>query len=225
VSDAIEGPIRLLLVDDHASLLEPLAELFDRQPDLAVVGQAGSLTEARTLLSAGVAADVALIDLDLPDGHGTELIRDLRWRNPGAIALVLTGSHSRQEHARAVEAGAAHVLHKSTPIRRMIEAVRGLCAGEVILSPAETAAFARLLGAQQESKRHAAVVFAQLTPREREILALLAEGLGDKEIAARLSISARTVSNHVVALLGKLGVDSRLQALVFAIRHGLVHVP
>ena len=107
--------IRVLLIDDHAAFREPLSFMFDREPEFDVVGQAGSLAEARNMLELGV--DVAVIDLDLPDGDGAQLIGELHQANPQAMALVLTASAERGRHARVVEAGAAGVLHKSAYMR------------------------------------------------------------------------------------------------------------
>jgi DNA-binding NarL/FixJ family response regulator len=215
--------IRLLLVDDHASSREALALLLGREPDLAVVAEAGSLAEARRAL-AGAEVDVALVDLELPDGSGVDLIRDLRAANPEALALVVTGSGDRHEHARAVAAGAAGVLHKSARTREIVAALRRLCAGETLLSPREAVELLRLVDRRREEERAAQLTVGQLTPRERELLGLLAEGLGDEAIAARLFLSPKTVRNQMTAILGKLGVDSRLQALVLAARHGVVRV-
>ncbi len=114
---------RVLLVDDHATFREPLAFMFEREPDFEVVAQAGSLTEARCVLEG---ADLAVVDLDLPDGDGTELLGELRSANPRGMVLVLTASSEREAHARAVEAGAAGVLHKSVRIGDVIEAARRL---------------------------------------------------------------------------------------------------
>jgi DNA-binding NarL/FixJ family response regulator len=221
VSDEV---IRVLLVDDHATLREMMAELLGLQPGLAVAGAAGSLAEARALLAAGVAVDVALVDLDLPDGHGAELVRDLRRRDPGALALVLTGSHDRRDHARAVAAGAAGVLPKTTPFAEVAAAVRRLWAGHAFLSREEAAELVRLAGEHRERDAAERAALGRLTARERELLGLLAEGLGDKEIADRLYLSDGTVRNQMTRLLAKLGVDSRLQALRVAVRHGLARL-
>lgn len=135
-----QPPIRLLLVDDHVSAREPLAELLNRQPGMMVVGQASTLGEARALLAAGIGVDVALIDLDLPDGHGADLVRDLRRCAPGALVLVLTASRDRREHAMAVAAGVAGVIHKSVSLRQLIDAIWRVHAGEALISPREAAA-------------------------------------------------------------------------------------
>ncbi len=212
---------RILLVEDHAAFREPLSFMFDREPEFTVVGQAGSLAEAREMLD-GI--DVAVVDLDLPDGNGTELIGELRAANPQATVLVLTASTDRGLHARAVEAGAAGVLHKSARIRDVIEAVRRLEEGEALLSPNELGELLRLAVQQHTQDREARQAIEQLTPREREVLQALADGLSDKEIAERMYVGTGTVRNHVASILSKLGVHSRLQAVVFAARHGAIEL-
>ncbi len=213
--------IRVLLVDDHASFRQPLAFMMDREPDFTVVAHAGSLAEARRVLQ-GV--DVALVDLELPDGNGVDIIRELRAANPQGMVLVLSAVTDRVQHAQAVEAGAAGVVHKSARISEIIDAVRRLSQGEHLLSPGEVIEMLRLVGEQRERGREAQSALARLTRREREVLQALADGLNDKEIAERLQISAETARTHMVNILAKLGVDSRLQALVFAIRHGAVTI-
>jgi DNA-binding NarL/FixJ family response regulator len=168
--------------------------------------------------------DVAVVDLDLPDGNGAELIGELRTVNPHAMTLVLTASDDRRVHAQAVEAGATGVLHKSTRIKEIIEAVRRLEEGGELLSPNEIGELLRLAGQQRTQDREARLAIELLTPREREVLQALAEGLSDKEIAERLYVGVGTVRSHVVHILEKLGVHSRLQALVFAVRHGVVEI-
>ena len=217
--------IRLLLVDDHASFRELLALRLDREPDVDVVAEAGSLAAAREVLRdlhAGI--DVALVDLDLPDGSGTELIRELRAENPEALVVVLTASGDRHRHAAAITAGAAGVLHKEVSSAAIIEAIRHVSAGEALLSPREAIELLRLSDQQRELERATSSTLGRLTPREREILQLLAEGLGDDAIADRLFVSPKTIRNQMVGILAKLGVDSRLQALVLAIRHGVVQI-
>ena len=213
--------IRVLLVEDHSSFREALAAMIEREPDFSVVGQAGTLAEARPMLG-GV--DVVVVNLHLPDGDGTELVRELRAANPDAVGLVLTGSEDRVVHARAVEAGAAGVLHKSSPIREIVAAMRRLHTGEMLLSRAELVEMLSLAREQRERERDAQRALESLTPREREVLQALPHGASDKEIAERLGISERTVRTHVLNILGKLGVNSRLEALVFAVRHGAVRL-
>jgi DNA-binding NarL/FixJ family response regulator len=217
--------IRLLLVDDHASFRELLALRLEREPDIAVVGEAGSLAAARMVLrdlSDGI--DVALVDLDLPDGSGTELIRELRRENSEVLVVVLTASGDRRRHAAAIASGAAGVLQKEVSSAAIIEAIRHVSAGEPILTPREAIELLRIGDQERELERATSSTLGRLTPREREILQLLAEGLGDQAIAERLYVSPKTIRNQMVGILGKLGVDSRLQALVLAVRHGVVQI-
>ena len=216
-----EEEVRILLVEDHASVRQATASVFDREPGFRVVGQAGSLSEARKMLD-GV--DVAVIDLGLPDGYGGELVKELRTHSPQAQALVLSGILSRADIARAVESGAAGVLHKSVEIDEVVEAVRHLRAGETLLPLEEVVELLRFAGSRREEEYEARQVIARLTSREKEVLQALAEGLDSKEIAERLYISVKTEANHMTSILNKLGVHSRLQALVFAVRHGVVEI-
>jgi DNA-binding NarL/FixJ family response regulator len=185
------------------------------------VAQAGSLGEARRVMH-GREADLGVIDLSLPDGDGLELIEDLREINPLFAALVLTASLDRADHARAVEAGAAGVLHKSADVDEIMDAARRLAAGESLISPEELNEMLRLAGESREEKREARARIEQLTRREIQVLEALAEGLTNKEIAERLHMSVDTERTHMMNILNKLGVHSRLQALLFAARYGLV---
>jgi DNA-binding NarL/FixJ family response regulator len=212
---------RVLLVDDHASFREMLCFVFEREPDFEVVAYAGSLAEAHSMLD-GI--DLAVVDLDLPDGDGTTLIDTLFSVNPHAVVLVLTASPDLEKHARVVQAGAAGVLHKTARVKDIIDAARRLTAGESILSVHEVFELLRLAGRLQERDSKSKRAIERLTPREREILGALADGLSDKQIAERFSVSVGTVGNHFMNIFKKLGVHSRLQALVFALRHGLIDV-
>jgi DNA-binding NarL/FixJ family response regulator len=214
---------RILLIEDHASFRQTLALVFDQEPEFEVVAQAGTLAEARHAMH-GSEADLGVIDLSLPDGEGTELIEELREANPDFAALVLTASLERTEHARAVEAGAASVLHKSADVDTILDATRRLGDGETLLSEDELISLLRLAGQNRDEEVEARANIEQITPREREVLQKLAEGLSNKEIAAKLHMSIDTERTHMMNILNKLGVHSRLQALVFAARHGLVEI-
>ena len=214
---------RILLVEDHASFRQTLAFVFDQESEFEVVAQAGSLAEARQVMD-GLEVDLGVMDLSLPDGEGIELIKDLREANPHFAALVLTASLDQAEHARAVESGAAGILHKSAGVDEIMEATRRLGEGETLLSQEELIALLRLAGQSREEQREARASIEQITPREREVLQALAEGLSNKEIAAKLHVSVDTERTHMMNILNKLGVHSRLQALLFAARHGLVEI-
>ena len=219
-----ENSTRILLVEDHASFRQALAFMFEREEEFVVAGQAGSLAEARAVLrklSDGV--DVAVVDLALPDGDGYGLIEELSSR-PDVMTLVLSASLEPARFARAVEAGASGVLHKSVAIGDIVEAVRRLRAGEALLSPAEVIEMLRMVSRKRREEYEARRAIERLTPREKQVLEALAEGLDSKDIAEKLNITVETERTHMVNILGKLDVHSRLQALVFAARHGLVEI-
>lgn len=217
-----------MLVDDHTSFRQPLAFMLEREPDLTVVAQAGSLAEAREVLRGahedGPGVDVAIVDLELPDGFGTEFVAELLADDPDVHVLVLSAFSDKGTLALAVEAGAAGVLHKSSRIDDITDAVRRLRSGEQLLSQREVIEAVRYVSRTRSEAREAQLMVAKLTPRERDVLQALAEGLSDKEIAERLYVGIGTVRSHTTSLLSKLEVRSRLQALVFAVRHGLVEI-
>src|SRR5918998_2874240 len=225
IEDHANEPTRLLLVEDHASFRQALAFMFEREPDFEVVGQVGSLSEVGKL-PGGLLKDVevAVVDLTLPDGDGLDLIEDLFVNEPQIATLVLSASLESGRFARAIEAGAACVLHKATPVKDIVEAVRRLKAGEALHSPGEIIEMLRLVSREREEKREVLQAIESLTSREREILQTLAEGLESREIAEKLNITVETERTHMVNILHKLGVHSRLQVLVFAVRHGLVEI-
>lgn len=219
-----ENSTRILLVEDHASFRQALAFMFEREEEFVVCGQAGSLAEARALLRKlpdGV--DVAVVDLALPDGDGYGLIEELSSR-PGVMTLVLSASLEPARFAHAVEAGASGVLHKSAAIGEIVDAVRRLRAGEALLSPAEVIEMLRMVSRKRQEEYEARRAIERLTPREKQVLKALGEGLDSKDIAQKLNITVETERTHMVNILGKLDVHSRLQALVFAARHGLVEI-
>ena len=187
-----------------------------------MVAQAGTLAEARGFLDGGV--DVAVVDIGMPDGDGTDLIGELRAENPHGAVLILTASVDPGAYARAVEAGAGGVMHKSVHVRDVMDGMRRLAAGETLLSKDELIELLRVADHERVQSHEARASFEQLAPREKDVLRALAEGFGDKEIAARMGVGVGTVRGYVAGMLLKLGVHSRLQALVFAVRHGFVEI-
>ena len=214
--------IRVLLVDDHACFRQPLARVLDDESDISVFGQAGTVAEARPLLDE---ADIAVVDLDLPDGSGLDLLQPLKGFGANYKALVLTANANIIEEAWAVEAGASGVLHKTIGTDDLILTIRRLAAGEEVTPLRRQVEMLRLASRMRDHRRDANRSIARLTPREIDVLHLLAEGLKDREIARRLVISTETVRTHMVNIISKLGVESRLHALVFAVQHGVVQIP
>ena len=210
-----------MLVEDHISFRQALAFMFEREPEFTVVGQVGTVAEARRSLG-GV--DVVVVDLGLPDGDGTALIEDLSGAEPRITTLVLSASLDPGRFARAVEAGASGVLHKSATIKDIVDAVRRLRAGEALLSPDEVMAMLRATWRERHREIGIHQSIERLTRRELEVLRSLAEGMDSQEISERLGISVETERTHMVNIFGKLGLRSRLQALVFAVRHDIVEI-
>ncbi|MEA2297022.1 MAG: hypothetical protein QOE86_4661 [Solirubrobacteraceae bacterium] len=214
--------LRVLLVEDHSAVRESMAAAFEREPDVAVVEQAASLEQARGLLT-GV--DVAIIDLGLPDGEGSDLIPELRQRSPEAQAIVLSAHLDRSAMARAIQRGAAGTLSKDVHLVDVVSAVRRVRNGETLVPLEEVVELLRVAGREREREYDDRRAIDSLTPRELEVLQLLAEGLDSQGSAERLHISVRTLRNHVSNILTKLGTHSQLQALLFALRYDLVEVP
>lgn len=217
-----DSRIRVLLVDDHTAFRQALALVLAQEPDLQVVAHAGSIATAHQVIEAGVRVDVAIVDLGLPDGHGADLIRELRDTCAGMQALALTAHGDCRDATRAMGAGAAGFLPTSASLEEIVAAVRRLAAGGWLHTPIELVELLREAGAERARELAARAMIRRLTPRERAVLDLLAEGLSDAEMAHRLSVSTETVRTHMVNLLKKLGVESRLQALIVAVRHDLV---
>ena len=165
-----EYSTRILLVEDHASFRQALAFMFEREQEFVVTGQAGSLAEARAFIrKVPDGVDVAVVDLALPDGDGFELIEELASR-PDVMTLVLSASLEPARFAKAVEAGAAGVLHKSAAIGEVVEAVRRLKSGEALLSPAEVIEMLRMVSRKRQEEYEAQRAIEKLTPREKQVL-------------------------------------------------------
>ena len=224
----VAAVVRVLLVEDHAVIRETMASSLNAEPDMEVAGQAGSVAEARALLAGegdpSRPVDVAVVDLGLPDGNGAELIREMRALYPSTQSLVLSASVGRDQAAAAVECGASGLLSKTSNLAEVVGAIRRSMSGETLMPLEEVVELLRHSGAKREEEFEARRAVASLTSREREVLESLAAGLGTEGIADELHIASRTVRNHVSSILAKLGVHSQLQALVFALRHGVVEI-
>jgi DNA-binding NarL/FixJ family response regulator len=210
--------IRVALVDDHPVFRIGMAALLDSLDGVSVVAQAASAAEAQGVLGAPDDLDLVVMDLDLGDGSGVELTRDLVRAHPGVPVLVMTMHEDDDSVAACLRAGARGYLVKSASPHEVERAVRAVANGELILAPGVAArAVANVLGGART-----AVPFPQLTDREREVLALVAAGLDNTAISRRLTLSTKTVRNYVAGVLAKLALRDRAAAIVAAREAGLV---
>ncbi len=207
---------RVLLVEDHRVVAEGLAALLSDDPDLDVVGWVGSVADAERLTPTGP-VDIVVADYWLPDGTGVDAVAALRTRWPDAAVLFLSVDDTDEVMLAALEAGAAGYLVKSAGGADVVSAVRRAAEGEILVPPHRLAALLTLRRERAERSRR----MSSLTPREREVLSLMAEGMDNREVAARLHVSYATVRSHVRHLLGKLGARSKLEAVVRAADWGM----
>ncbi|MBL1079988.1 response regulator transcription factor [Nocardia sp. 2] len=210
--------IRVFLVDDHEVVRIGLRCLIDGEPDMRTAGEAATCAQARTLLP-HQPADVAILDVRLPDCNGIELCRDLRDLLPGLRLLILTSYSDEEAIIGAVLAGANAYLVKDVGRRDLLDAVRAVAQGKSLLDTHATAALMRRLRADTAAGRPGPL--HDLTDREYELLRMLGAGLTNRQIARRMFLSERTVKNYVSQLLRKLGLERRAQAAVVAARLGL----
>lgn len=219
-------PIRILLVDDHAVLREGLRSILVLEPDMEVVGEAADGEQA-VRLAQELQPDVVLMDIRLPGMDGIEATRRVRLASPNSAIVILTMHDADEFLFAAVREGAAGYLLKSLPSAEVVRAVRAAARGESLLHPAMAR---RLMEGYATLSRGEAGPGAeaqhrdksQLTPREAEVLQLLVQGASNREIAEQLFLSDKTVKQHVTKILRKLGVRSRSQAIIHAVRSGVV---
>lgn len=210
--------IRVLVVDDHTSFRESLVFMLDLADDITIVAQAGDIERAREAIQAHP-VDIALLDLDLAGARGIDLISVLRSHHPNAVAIVLTGNTGEKSRAQAIAAGAVGVLHKSGSISQILEALRRAATGEPLISPREASELMQRGHTYLSIEKDGHKALESLSQREQDVLRALANGLDNHAIAERLFVSHDTVRSHIVRIYRKLGVDSRLQAVLFAVRH------
>ena len=215
------GPIRIIVADDHHVVRTGFATLLETQPDFTVVGTASDGAEA-VRMCRELSPDVVLMDVRMPVMDGIEATRQLTG-GPGPRVLILTTFDLDQYVYDALCAGASGFLLKDVTAERLFDAVRVIAAGEALLAPAVTrrliSEFARL---RPRPDGAPAAALGTLTPRETQVLRLVAEGLSNPEIAARLVVTEETVKTHVSRMLSKLGLRDRTQAVVTAYESGLV---
>lgn len=206
-----EHSISVFLVDDHPVVREGLQALFSQHPEFKVIGEAADGISAVTKFDE-LRADVALIDLRLPGQSGIEAIRAIRARHPKAGLIAITSFDGDADARNALAAGANGFLFKGSPGTEILDAVRAVSAGGEWI----TDEIAALLNATDGS---------DLSAREKEVLTKLAEGLRNQEIADQLGLSLSTVKSHVNAILDKLDAVDRTEAVVTALKRGIIHLP
>ena len=214
--------IRVLLVDDHQLLTGSLAAVLSREPDIEVVGAAGTVADAKALSRERL--DVVLMDYRLPDGTGADATRAIKARWPSAHVVMLTALNDDETVLESIQAGADGYLTKDRAVDEVVGAVRAAHAGETLLPRSVIMGIAQRVAAARDRTVERRPI-EPLTPRELEVLRALAEGLSTPEISERLFIAPNTLRTHVQNIMGKLRVHSKLEAVAFALRHRLVEPP
>jgi DNA-binding NarL/FixJ family response regulator len=205
------NPIRILVADDHPVVRDGLVAMLNTQADFEVVGQAATGVEVIQQVAV-LQPDVLLLDLEMPEMDGVEALKHLRQENPDVRTIVFTAFDTDDRIVGAVHAGAQGYLLKGSPREEIFQAIRVVHAGGSLLQPLVAS---KLLRQVSEG-------FEPLTPRELEVLHLLAQGMQNKEIAAELTITERTVKFYVSSILGKLGAGNRTEAVAIATQRGLI---
>jgi DNA-binding NarL/FixJ family response regulator len=209
--------IRVVIVDDHALVREGTRQLLEQGPGIDVVATAGSGEEALPLLRE-LTPDVALVDINLPAMSGLELARDIATSLPEVHVLILSAYDEYAYIAEALEIGVGGYLLKTASAKELVDAVRAVSDGVLVL---DRQVSKRLVRHRQSGPE----TVGTLTPRETDVLVLLAQGKSNKQIAAQLELGTRTVEGYVSNVLSKLGVTSRTEAVTHALSHRLVNAP
>lgn len=210
-------PVRILLIDDHALFRGGVRMLLSRQPDFEVVGEASDGAEG-VKRALQLRPDLVLLDLDMPGMSGREVLGALVEEVPGARVLILTVSEDASDLLDCLRTGASGYLLKNVDVDEFADAIRRAVDGESVVSPAM---MGKLVRGVRDAGRAEKSPVAELSQRERQILGYLAKGAANKEIARSLGLAESTVKIHVQSILRKLNLQSRVQAAVFAVEHGM----
>lgn len=217
-------PIRLLIADDHALFREGMRALLGAMPDIEIAGEAAG-GEAAVAQAAALRPDVILMDINMPGCGGMEACRRIRAAQPDAGIIMVTMLEDDGSVFAAMRAGARGYVLKGANHEDILQAIRAVAGGQAIFGPGIAARMMRFFESLAATARPAATAFPELSEREREVLHLIAEGASNKEIAERLVISGKTVSNHITNIFGKLQVAGRAEAITRARDAGLGQAP
>src|SRR5437867_2790892 len=217
-------PRRVLIVEDHPMLAEALGVMLARDQSLTVVGTEGTIAGALAA-SARESPDLVVMDQHLPDGRGTDAAQAIHRRDPNIHVVMLTGDATDETLLAAIEAGVAGFIPKSRPAPEIVTLLQRAAAGEIVIPVDDLARLLRHQKERQSRERETQRIAKELTPRDREILDLMAQGVDTKEIAARTGLAVNTVRGHVQAVIEKLETHSRLEAVLRAGALGLVRRP
>jgi DNA-binding NarL/FixJ family response regulator len=210
--------MRLVVVDDHEVVRQGLVALLERRKEFSVVGEAGTVEQALAVTQR-MKPDLVVMDVRLPDGSGIEACREIRSDMPETRVVMLTSYRDEEAVLSAIIAGASGYLLKQIRGRDLVAALEAIGRGESLLDPAVTERVLDRVRRAASGGEHDEL--ADLTPQERKILLLVAEGKTNKEIAAEIFLSDKTVKNYVSSILSKLNLQRRAQAAAFVAKHGL----
>ena len=217
--------IRIMIVDDHAVIRTGLRMLIEQDQTMTVVAMAGTASEA-LVLAEREHPDIIILDLMLGDEDGLEFLPQLCKTSPNSRVLILTGVQATTSHRIAIRRGAMGIVMKQQAADLLLKAIRKVHAGEVWIDRSMmSSVLSDVRSERQEEADPEAGKIASLTPREREVIALVSEGLKNKLIGERLFISETTVTHHLSSIFSKLEVSDRLELIIYAFRHGLAKVP
>jgi DNA-binding NarL/FixJ family response regulator len=218
-------PVRLLICDDHRVLTDALATVVGLDDGLELVGAPVHDAQSAIDLCAEQLPDVVLMDIELKGGmSGIEATKKIKETSPATKVIIMTAHDDDRLLVDAVEAGASGFLSKDEAAQELLSAAKSAAEGEVLIDPMTLARILPQVAREREQQRGALALLNDLTDREQEILSLLAQGMRNDDIAAKLYISPQTVQTHVRNILGKLRVHSKLEAVAFAVKHGTITV-
>ncbi len=216
--------IRVAIIEDHQVLIDALDLMMQLESAFSFVGGANDLASGRELI-ASAKPDILLLDLGLPDGNGIDLLAYISQVSPATRTIVLTGHSERDTLLNAMEAGVSGFLQKGCSLNSLLTAIHKVHAGEIFLPPDLMLSMLKHSHREKSVIDHQNEIWEDLTPREYQILVALAAGKSGDEIAAQMNIAPLTVRTHVRNLISKLGVHSRLEAVAFGLKHGILSRP